>query len=164
MVAPPIRPTYMLSDSPLTVVWSPKAQLNVLRSPPNSRTFRASSKIKRGSAARHFGGSLGGPGGASPTRAATPGPTTAPGKRAAAQRVFVPKAVWCCCGSLTGRFGHARSPTPSHTALGAKTEPLLILLEALKAIWRKRQIDPLGATGLETALVEPSVSRSYAYP
>src|SRR5215469_15856817 len=62
--------------------------------------FRACLKILKGAAERDLGRGQGGEAGASPEWAVTAEPTQATGKRPAARRVFVEKAVWLRCSSV----------------------------------------------------------------
>jgi len=63
--------------------------------------LRACLKILKGAAARNFVYGQGGEVGASPQRAVTNEPTQATDKRSAARRVFVEKAHWLRCSSVT---------------------------------------------------------------
>src|SRR6266540_7570408 len=85
--------------------------------------LRACLKIPRGPAARDFGCSQGGEVGASPQRAVTVEPTLAAGKRPAARRVFVEKAGWLRCSSVTARCGDAPSSRLAIQPFPRKQDP-----------------------------------------
>jgi len=95
--------------------------------------LRACLKTARGAAARDFGWGQGGEARASPKWAVRAEPTPAPAKRPAARRVFAGRAVWLCCSSVTDRCGYAPFVAPRHPALPAKTAPLGVFRQALRA-------------------------------
>src|SRR5439155_3931798 len=100
---------------------------------PTRKALRACFKIAWGPAARDFDGGQGGESGASPQRAVTGEPTPAGVKRAAARRVFVEKAAWLRCSSVTDRWRVCSLVAPRHAAFSAKTGPHGILKHALRA-------------------------------
>ena len=129
--------------------------------------LRASNKIKWGPAARHFGRSLAGTGGASPRRAVTTVPTTAPGKRAAAQRVFAPKAVWRCCDIPLGGVPNTCQEFPEWMdcrCRGEQTQPLRIWCPEGTCVSRKADRPQRGCArrdALGSQLRHQSVAREW---
>ncbi len=124
-----------------------------------SRSLRAFLKITRGAAARDFGWGQGGLGRASPKWAVRSKPTLAPGKRAAARRVFAEMVPWLRCSSVKdppgiwasqalqrcfpqSGFALARRAVsfvaPRHAAISAKTAPLGIFKQALRQLFRPK--------------------------
>jgi hypothetical protein len=89
-------------------------------------------KITRGAAAGDFDSNQGGEVGPSPQWAVTTEPTQAKGKRPAAQRVFVEKAVWLRCSSVEDPRGIFSFVAPRHPAFSTKTSPLVIFKQALR--------------------------------
>ena len=95
------------------------------------KTFRACFKIRSGPAVGDFGCGQGGEFRASPQRAVRNESTQATGKRPAARRVFAQKARRLRCGSVTAPCQGCSLVAPRHRAFCAKTDPLLILKQAL---------------------------------
>jgi hypothetical protein len=101
---------------------------------PRLIKLRACLTIRRGPAARDFGGGQGGKFRASPKRAVRNQPTPDTGKRPAARRVFVQKAVWLRCSSVEDPRGIFSFVAPCHPAFCPKTEPFGIFRQALEGI------------------------------
>jgi len=95
--------------------------------------LRACLKTTRGAAARDFDCGQGGEAGASPQRAVTAKPTQATGERPAARRVSAEKAVWLRCSSVEDPPGIFSFVAPRHPAFSAKTAPLVVFKQALRA-------------------------------
>src|SRR6266542_6755264 len=103
--------------------------------------LRACLKIPWGPAARDFGCSQGGEVGASPQRAVTAEPTLAAAKRPAARRVFVEKAGWLRCSSVTAPLRGCSLVAPRHPAFSTKTGPHVIFRQALSMAYRPVEVN-----------------------